>query len=186
MFYRPLPSQQYLKDCFEYQPETGLLIWKHRPLSHFVSERACNITNTRCVGKVAGNFDKSTGRRSVSVGQGEQFFASRIIWKWVTGADPTNAIDHRDLNKTNDKWDNLREATKAQNEYNTPIRKNNKTGFKNVCLDSRSGKYRAYITKDYKQKQIGLFLTAEEAFNAVKQAYPKYHGDFANIGTIEC
>lgn len=37
----------YLKECVNYNPETGLFTWLNRPLEHFKSLRACNAWNSR-------------------------------------------------------------------------------------------------------------------------------------------
>lgn len=174
---KQLPTQEYLQECFNYDPLTGVLTWKTRPVSHFKTVRAASVINSRCAGKPAGCLN-GHGRKIVSIGAGVQVIAARLIWKLVTGDEPEDLIDHKDLDKANDRWDNLRPATKAQNEYNTPVRRNNTAGFKNVCWAPREQKYRAYITAARKQFHLGYFDTPEEANNAVKHATPKYHGVF--------
>ncbi len=46
---------------------------------------------------------------------------------------------------------------------------NNKSGFKNVCQEKRSGRYYSYIaTKGYRQR-LGTFDTPEEAYEVYKE-----------------
>ena len=50
MALRTLPDQAYLRQCFDYDPETGILTWKTRPRSHLPNDRIWNCINSRCVG----------------------------------------------------------------------------------------------------------------------------------------
>ena len=175
---RALPDQKYLQECFNYDPHTGILVWGDRPAHHFKTLTAFKTYNTKSKGKAAGSINRA-GRRIVSVVKGEQFIATRVIWKMVTGEDPPDFIDHENQIKDDDRWSNLRAATKAQNEYNTGVRKNSRTGYKNVCFSSRENLFRAYITKDRKQYHIGYYSSPEAAHNAVVVATPKYHGSFS-------
>ena len=38
MVRRTLPEQSYLRECFNYDPVTGLLRWRERPRAHFRRE----------------------------------------------------------------------------------------------------------------------------------------------------
>ena len=58
---KELPSADYLRQCFEYDPSSGNLTWRRRPIDHFVDERASKIWNTRFSGAVAGVLN-SDGR----------------------------------------------------------------------------------------------------------------------------
>jgi hypothetical protein len=51
----PLPSLEYLQECFEYNRDTGELFWKVRPLHHFIDDRAWKSCNTRYAGKKNNN-----------------------------------------------------------------------------------------------------------------------------------
>ncbi len=41
----PLPEQSYLNACFRYEPATGLLHWRERPVGHFKTERDARAWN---------------------------------------------------------------------------------------------------------------------------------------------
>lgn len=86
-------------------------------------------------------------------------------------------IDHRDGNGLHCCKSNLRSATNSQNSCNQTLRKNNWSGVKGVS--SRHGRWRACITVNYKQRELGSFKTFEEAVAARKNAEKELHGEFA-------
>lgn len=142
-----LPSIEKLKKEFTYDEKTGVLLRK------------------RYNKKEAGFIHKSHGYRVVKINQ-RSYLAHRIIWKFVTGEDPGEFdIDHIDGDRTNNKWINLRLATRSQNCFNRPVNKNNKLGYKGVFISkTKSGKirYRSRIGK----KHIGYYSTPDEAHKA--------------------
>lgn len=40
MAHKILPDREYLVQCFDYDPISGVLTWKNRPLEHFYDMRA--------------------------------------------------------------------------------------------------------------------------------------------------
>ena len=69
-------------------------------------------------GDVAGTISKRDGRRSVGI-EGKKYLVRRVIWFIVTGADPGNfQLDHRDLNRLNNCFSNLRPATGSGDNAN--------------------------------------------------------------------
>lgn len=93
------------------------------------------------------------------------YLMHRVIYLYF-GKDE---IDHRDRNRLNNQKYNLRQATHSQNQHNTGLRKDNKTGFKGVFL-RESGRFRAYINIDGRRINLGTFGTALEA--AIRNSQP--------------
>jgi hypothetical protein len=175
-----IPSQSYLKECFEYLPDTGELIWKERPLSHFKCKQSWLAWNTKYAGRAAGVIDKSNGYRRIQF-SGSLLGASRIIWKWMTGEDPVRDIDHINLNKDDNRWRNLRQATVSQNNANKRCPKTNKLGVKGVNWHKRSRKFRAEIRVKGVLKHLGLFDTIEAAKEAYDAEAIRVFGEFARL-----
>jgi hypothetical protein len=94
----------------------------------------------------------------------------------MTGEWPEHEIDHEDLNKINNKWKNLRQATGSQNKANIRAQANNKLGVKGVIQ-------RPYnrFEVNLKRKYIGTFDTIEEASKAYEAAAKEYYGEFTRI-----
>lgn len=108
------------------------------------------------------------------------YMAHNLAWFYMTGEWPQNIVDHKDRNYSNNKWENLRPATFSQNQGNTKIRKDNKTGYKGVHFDKRSNKFVAQITIYNKRTWLGTRETAEEAFKIYLEAANKHFGEFHN------
>lgn len=111
-FSKPLPSQEYLIECFYYDPDTGILVWKKRPIEHFYNHQSFCRWNTMFSGKTAGHKSKDRYGFYLSVRVNiSTYKAHRLIWKIVTGTDPCGEIDHINGIKTDNRFINLRDAT---------------------------------------------------------------------------
>jgi hypothetical protein len=108
-----LPTARYLRECFIYRTRTGDLYWRERPRAHFPSEKSWRAFNRLWPGKLAGLVERRYGYRLITINH-RLYFAHRIIWKLMTGKDPTDQIDHIDMIRNNNAWDNLREANHTQ------------------------------------------------------------------------
>lgn len=162
-----LPSQSELRRLFDYQPDTGLLIWKPRP------EMDARWRG-RFEGKVAGHVSKR-GYVQVQVG-GRLALAHRVIWKWLHDEEPPE-VDHRDTDRSNNRELNLRASTRSQNLANRKARPC-RTLPKGVQLTAH-GRYRAEMHADGKTIHIGNYSTPELASAAFAKAVAERHGEFA-------
>lgn len=132
-----LITQERLKYLLYYQPETGHFIWK-------------NITGKRAkIGDIAGH--KSKDYITIRIDK-KLYHAQVLAFFYMTGKWPQYDIDHKDLNKTNNIWENLREATRSQNGGNKTKYITNKSGIKGVSWSKRQNKWVAQITIRRKQK----------------------------------
>ena len=88
-------------------------------------------------------------------------------------------IDHINGNKSDNRIQNLREATRSQNLSNRVAPKTNSTGIKNVSWDKQKKTFKVVVGINNKQKTIGRFKDIELAELVAIEARNKYHGDFA-------
>lgn len=103
----------------------------------------------------------------------------RVILGRVLGREllRSELVDHIDRDGLNNTRENLRLATRSQNNANRGVGKNNKLGVKGVFKDRN--KFAAQITTNGNRKYLGAFNTIEEAHAAYVEAAKKHHGDFA-------
>ena len=155
-------SAEFVRTLFDYDPETGFLIHKAR-FGVIAGKRA------GCV---------NSGYRRVKI-HGTPYQEHRIIWLWVTGEWPENDVDHEDLDKTNNKWKNLRKATRSQNALNAGGRTIRKYGsLKGARYRVGQGNWQAMIRVG-KIVYLGTFATEIEAHAAYLEAAKKLAGEFA-------
>jgi len=98
----------------------------------------------------------------------------------MTGAWPDMDIDHKDRNKSNNAWVNLRLATMPENSVNCGIRSNNKSGFAGVSWDAKRNKWLAQIRINGKKTNLGRYEDKQVAIDAWKEAaqssFPEFRG----------
>lgn len=111
----------------------------------------------------------------------QPMLAHRVAWAIHTGEAPPEQIDHKNLVPDDMRWDNLRPATRFQNQQNRPLNRNNTTGFKGVTRFK--SKFLAKIEANGIKHRLGLFTTPEEASAAYVVAARRLHGEFANAGS---
>lgn len=92
-------------------------------------------------------------------------------------------VDHINHNKLDNRHMNLRRCTRKQNQGNSRMQSNNKTGFKGV-FKSINGKFVAQVKIDLKSIHLGTFETAEEAAKAYNKAAHEEWGEFAYLNTF--
>ena len=172
-------TQSYLKSILSYDPETGVFTWKER------QDVECPAQwNSHYVGKEAGCKQKIAHAfyRRIRI-KGKKYGAHRLAWLYMTGEWPPRQIDHIDGNALNNRFENLRLATPAQNLVNRGAHKNNKLGIKGVS--KFRNKYKAQIQARGQKIHLGCFKTPEEASAAYTKAAEKYFGVFAKVDNLK-
>lgn len=167
-------SVDELRRILDFNPDTGVFIWKHRP-EHNIQR------NARFTGKAAGTTPTSCGYGQINLNNLGVCRAHRLAWLHYYGEWPPQQLDHINGNRLDNRIINLRLATNAQNGRNRPASIKNKTKLKGVSLHKLSGLYRASITKDYKYHYLGYFSTPEEAHSAYCRAAEHLHEEFARV-----
>ena len=129
-------------------------------------------------GNIAGYLHK-TGYLYVGFNL-KTYRVHRLIFLLCKGYTP-RIIDHINCIRHDNKIENLRQATDAQNQYNTTKRKTNKSGQKNVFWEVKRKKWRVDIRIGGKRsKMVGRFDSLEAAELVSVLAREKYHGNFSN------
>jgi hypothetical protein len=91
-------------------------------------------------------------------------------------------VDHINRNRLDNRRENLRICSAAENNRNVSLRKDNASGRKGVSLHKRSGKWQANIQVDGKFKYLGLYSSIDDAYRVYCDAAEKLHGSFACLG----
>lgn len=169
---KPLPSKAYLEECFTYDPETGLLYWKERPSSHFKTQRAWKIWNSKYPGELALNSPSSTGYLRGAL-DSRPLKAHRVIWKLWYGSEPETIL-HSNGNKTDNRIEKLSTGTQRENCLDQSKRINNKSGITGVYWNTRSEKWHVQIGDKSTSIHIGYFQNLEDAVAARKAAEVQY------------
>lgn len=127
-------------------------------------------------GRPAASTIQADGRTYIRIGR-KLVSASRVAWCHVYGEWPALDVEHRNLDPSDNRLDNLRLATPSQNAANTAVRKNNRLGVKGVCQVGR--KFVAQICVANKRRVIGRFASLHEASAAYQHAAREAFGEYA-------
>jgi hypothetical protein len=127
------------------------------------------------------SMDKFYAARHVNTPNGNriEYMHRRILG---LGYGDRREGDHRDQDTLNNTDDNLRIANRGEQQRNQKARKNNKSGYKGVHFNKRTGKWIAQIRINWKRIHLGSFDTPELAYDAYCKAAMELHGEFANVG----
>jgi len=102
----------------------------------------------------------------------------RVIYQTFIGVIPEGKeVDHINNIKSDNSVNNLRSATRSQNIANT-----NRVGVY-FCKNTR--KWRATISKDYKNYSLGRFINKTDAVKVYQEKRKELYGDYAYDQTEE-
>lgn len=153
-------TQKRLKNVLKYTHKTGIWVWK-------------NPTSTKIkAGAIAGTITKR-GYRKIRI-DGTKYRSGRLVWLYVYGVWPVYEIDHKNRIRDDDRFINLREATRFGNIVNKGLLKNNKSGFTGVYFDKRIKRWCAQIEKKRKTYYLGSFTFITDAISARREAEIKF------------
>lgn len=160
-------TQERLKHVLQYAPETGLFYWR-------------NPTN-QCVktGAIVGCAN-SAGYLRVMIDQ-RSYLLHRLAWLYVHGVWPAVNIDHINGNPLDNRIENLRECTQAENVGNSRMQRRNTSGIKGVSFNKASGKWVASIAKNSKARCLGHFADKDAAAQAYAAAATAQWREFARL-----
>jgi len=99
----------------------------------------------------------------------------------VSRASSDLFVDHINGNGLDNRRENLRVCTNAENGRNRKKQTNNTSGFVGVCRIKKSGRYGTKIGIDGKYLYLGSYEDAAEAARVRDEAAIKYHEEFAKL-----
>ena len=172
---KPLPTIEYLRECFDVDFETGVLTWKVRPVSHFkdgakqTAQHKANMWNGKLAGKVTGT-PNTKGYLMARI-DGRLYVVHRVVFAMAHGGWPKDQIDHINGARDDNRIANLRDVTHAVNQRNrTKSFTGGSSAYTGVSWDKRSQKWQAYIWLNGKKKNLGYFTDEIEAAAAYRAA----------------
>jgi hypothetical protein len=160
-------TQERVRHLFNYLPDAGQLI------------RLVRTSNRVHIGDDAGSASHR-GYRKVHV-DGKRYYEHCVIWLWMTGEWPRDQIDHIDMDASNNRWGNLREASQTENNANTHIHIDNTSGVKGVYFDKERNLWAAQLHIHRKHIFLGRFNSRNAAHEAYKDGARRYFGDFCRV-----
>lgn len=161
-----VPSLAYLKTILIYNKKTGSFMYS-------------KSAHPRWQGKPAG-MTCAHGYRRITINK-RTMKVSNIVWLFETGTWPTLIVDHKDRNRQNDIFSNLRLATVLQNTVNANKRKDNTSGYKGVSFHKQTKKWTANIRINNRPVYLGTFDSAKKAHSVYARKAKEIHGEFAHV-----
>ena len=156
------PDPQYLKTLFILD-NNGKLWWKAfavDPSRH----------NRKRVGTEAGTLDPN-GYIYIQI-NGKRYAAHQIVWAMTYGY--WVSLDHINGIRSDNRIENLREATQAEQCQNRIKGQNKSSKYMGVSY-RKNGKWLAQIRLNRKLYRLGLFDTEEKAYEAYLKTKERLH-----------
>lgn len=158
-------SAERLRELVTYDPSSGHFTWKIT-----INNKSRKGMRVGCANSHAYHLIGIDGRLHV---------AHKLAWLYMTGAWPDSDIDHENTNKKDNRWSNLRLASRSRNMANTGPRRDNTSGFKGVSWVEKRSKWMAQIRVNGRNRFLGYFICPEEAHAAYMTAAKDAFGEFA-------
>lgn len=158
-------TQARLRELFHYDADTGLFT------------RIKKTAHRTRVGDVSTCVDG--GGYIMIMIDAKRYKAHQLAWLYMTGEWPADVIDHINGVTNDNRWGNLRPATRRQNCGNQKLKSNNSSGFKGVSWDRSHNKWKAEIGINGRSTYIGRFDDPAAAHAAYMEAVKVQYGEFA-------
>lgn len=168
-----------IREAIAYDERAGTLIWKVRPRSHFLTDKAMRCFNARFPGVPAlacvGHQGYPHGALNY-LGKRYPLPAHRVAFAITHGRWPDPCVDHINGDRADFRLANLREATMRQNSYNSGPQPRNRLGIKGVYRQGKRFAAHGYL--DGRRVSLGAFDTLEEAVDVRRGFASKHYGVF--------
>lgn len=159
-------TQSELKSLLHYDPKTGIFTW------------LVNRNRNAKAGDVVGSIN-NRGYMRLMINRKTYTF-HRLAFLYMKGKFPKDQVDHKDRNKTNNAFSNLRECTPSENSRNRGLSSNNSTGCTGVIKVKNKFQAQIHINENgsKKSKYLGTYDSLEEAAAAYQITAKNEHGEF--------
>jgi len=168
-------TQEQLKELIHYDPDTGAFT---------------NVTTRgkATAGRTSGNLSKN-GKDSTLIYRriyisGKFYKAHRLAFLYMDGSWPAEEVDHINGDGSDNRWCNLRKASRHINGRNTRLKSNNTSGLHGIAWSKSRNKWRVRIVVDHKEIFLGRYSDLFEAV-CVRKAAELKHGFHNNHGRCE-
>jgi hypothetical protein len=108
-----------------------------------------------------------------------------VAREWVSNPEEKRCVDHRDGDRTNNHYENLRYATYTENNRNAKHRTDGASAYKGVSWVTKTKKWWAEIGLNRKRIFLGNFTDEREAGEAYNAAAVEHYKEFAKINVFE-
>jgi len=121
---------------------------------------------------------------SYHIGYARDVKKNILMHRLIMNCKPEEKIDHINRNRLDNRKENLRICSQADNVRNHPAKLTSKrtSKYKGVCFQNKprlKNKWIAQITFNYKTEHIGSFPDEISAARAYDEYAKKYFGEFA-------
>lgn len=136
----------------------------------------CNFTGNKL------GYKRLDGYLQIHIKGRSYELGHRLATLMVLKEYPINEVDHKNKDKLDNSWVNLRQVTKTQNQWNSSIRSDNISGVKGVNWVEREQRWVARIQVNKARLCLGYFRTLEEAKQSINNKRMALHGEYASHG----
>jgi hypothetical protein len=174
---KPLPPIEYLRELFIVDPTSPSgLRWKVNRGTKIKAGRVAGAISRNANGKIYWKVLSSSRPMKVH----------RVIMAITSGVDLAGMeVDHINGDGCDNRVENLRLATSAQNKRNCRMRIASKSGVRGVDWASHKNKWRVRIRHDGGHSHIGYFRNLDDARRAREEAELRLHGEFSPLARKE-
>jgi hypothetical protein len=153
---RLLLRHEHLLTVLRYDEGTGLFTWRVEP-------NKSKKGRTR-LGDTAGTL---APHGYVVIGiEGTHYLAHRLAVFYMTGKWPEHQVDHRNGNRADNRWENLRLATVKQQRENASPQQRSASGVRGVYWFKRTQQWQVRINHDKKAISLGYHDSLLDAIAA--------------------
>lgn len=157
-------TAERLREVLHYDPVTGVFTWLRR-------QDGNEKWNGRWAGKSAGSLSDK-GYILIRVDY-SRYRAHRLAYLYMENYIPEE-VDHIDHCRSNNAWDNLRDADRTSNGQNVSMHATNTSGFTGVYWNKEKGLWQAQITVNGKNISLGRYASLPMAQLAREAANDRY------------